>query len=84
MTKPTKYCKGSQNEESAFQKMHGIHWAANSGVTWRDLVLGRSSAEGKWHSEAFALCSHGREATKRTAISEAVKSVTCLCQRELK
>ena len=33
MTKPTKYCKGSQNEESAFQKMHGIHWAANSGVT---------------------------------------------------
>ena len=30
---PTKYCKGSQNEENAFKKMHGIHGAANSGVT---------------------------------------------------
>ena len=33
MRKPTKYCKVSQNEENAFQKMHGIHGAANSGVT---------------------------------------------------
>ena len=30
---PTKYCKGSQNEENAFLEMHGIHGAANSGVT---------------------------------------------------
>ena len=33
MRKLTKYCKGSQNEENAFQKMHGIHGPANSGVT---------------------------------------------------
>ena len=30
---PTKYCSGSQIEENAFAKMHGIHGAADSGVT---------------------------------------------------